>query len=547
MRNLITCAEARALDARTRARAALDSSQLMEKASLRLWDALKRLVAKEQGGDDFPAGWKIVALCGNGDNGGDTMAMLRHAVFEGASRIAAVALDAGSGSGRRSGSASQRVSIDAMGLPVIAWAGAGRKQALEAMEEADLILDGILGTGLESAPRGDALELIRACNSVARRNEDVPGAGRPIVVAVDLPSGICDGMAAGREFLRCDATLCLEPLKACLYAPAIAEGRGRVIPVGGVFPLDGSDVPALARLMEAEDARNPFAPPSPAAFKTRRGRVAVFAGAPGSTGAARLCAEAALRAGAGYVAVFADEGIAAAISRECDEIMVRPLGRGVFIPSDWDIVLAGPGWGTGPDRESLLEEILGSGLPVILDADALGHLPQLLARGVRPRAPIAITPHPGEFRRLTSLAAEDFLADPWSALGSLPAIGLPEGTGIILKSHLTWIRVPDGGCSVWQGMESGLAVAGSGDVLAGLVAGLAAAGLAVEGTHASVSSVLGKAMESGVAVQGLAGKRLRKRKGWFLAHEIAEEAASLLGIPGFSGIPGKLDREPSPV
>ncbi|MFZ2914587.1 MAG: NAD(P)H-hydrate dehydratase, partial [Rectinemataceae bacterium] len=103
--------------------------------------------------------------------------------------------------------------------------------------------------------------------------------------------------------------------------------------------------------------------------------------------------------------------------------------------------------------------------------------------------------------------------------------GFPADLAVIFKSHMTWLRIPGEGLFVWEGLEPGLAVAGSGDVLAGLAAGLVATAFAAHANNA------GQALLTAVAVHGFAGKRLRRTKGWFPAGDLIPEAARILGIP----------------
>lgn len=538
MKNLVSCAMSRMLDTDTRARAALSPLQLMEKASLRLYDALKAWASglRAENGSrrfpEFPSGVRIVALCGKGDNGGDAMAILRHAAFDagiGASAGRMLALRLGADTD--TSAAAQAASLAAMGIPCRFWDAS----CAPLLAEADILIDGIFGTGIRDDPRGAAREMMEACNA----------AGRPLVVSVDLPSGAGDSMEAGRLTVRADATLCLAPLKTPLCVPGIAARRGTLIEVRGVFPSDGTGARAEAHLLEAGDLLPPQdrdrrivasrAATASTAYKTARGRVAVFAGSPGAAGAASLCAQAALRAGAGYVAVFADDGIAPAITRRSPELMVRPRSSSEFRPEDWDIALAGPGWGRAPGREEELSALLGSGLPLVLDADAILPYVRLLRSGGTRGACVVLTPHPGELR--TAFGTDPALAamDPLAALAGLD---LPPDAAIILKSHVTWLGMPGEPPCVWEGLEEGLAIAGSGDVLAGLLAGtwasLIAAGRAALSGDQKAARILARetraqAMRRAVIAHGQAGKNLRASKGWFLARQIAAEAGKLLG------------------
>jgi NAD(P)H-hydrate epimerase len=116
--------------------------------------------------------------------------------------------------------------LKAMGVPVFVWDdGAG------ALASADIIIDGIAGTGLRGALSGAALEMVRAVNGLKERDR-----GKPLVVAVDVPSGISDSWEPGMPVLRADISLGIEPLKAALYVPALRPWAGTIVPVGELFP-----------------------------------------------------------------------------------------------------------------------------------------------------------------------------------------------------------------------------------------------------------------------------------------------------------------------
>jgi NAD(P)H-hydrate epimerase len=274
-------------------------------------------------------------------------------------------------------------------------------------------------------------------------------------------------------------------------------------------------------------------------YKGERGRLAIFAGSAGMTGAASLCSRAALASGAGYVALHSDPEILGILANRLEEVMVRPYpdpSEGFDAPA-WDALLAGPGWKPDGNKGALLEFLLSLGLPAVLDAGAIPLFRDLSARGFRPSAPIVLTPHPGECAALCRRSAADILADPATIL-SERAKAL--GAFIVFKSHVTWIFSPGGEIRIWDGMESGLGTAGSGDVLAGLTAGLVAREMAGGRTKAgrgpdpAPEGFLSSACAAVIA-HGMAGRELRKREGWFAAGRIVECAARILGSRSRSG------------
>ncbi|MCE1197129.1 hypothetical protein LWX53_11615, partial [bacterium] len=311
MRELVTCGQARELDAATREALAVTSIQLMEKASLRLWDALRGHIAELPALSAKGRALKIAALCGRGDNGGDALAMLRHAYSAGFHDLAAVV------SAREPGETSraQARSLAAAEVPILRWSEGAAAMAL--LEGADLVLDGILGTGTRGAADGEAAEMIAAANGLrpsAREGGAATGGGaspdrtgRPLIAAIDLPSGLGDDWEEGMPRVEADCTLSLEPAKAICYAPGARPACGRIVSVGDVFPASLARDPSPIALLEAGDAARLAPPVEDSGYKTSRGRLAIFAGSEGALGAAQLCAKAALAAGAGYITLFVDD------------------------------------------------------------------------------------------------------------------------------------------------------------------------------------------------------------------------------------------------
>jgi hydroxyethylthiazole kinase-like uncharacterized protein yjeF len=492
MRRLVSCSEASRLDEETRRAAALPAILLMEDASLRLWDALKPIASSLGAGCGTGP---MVALCGAGNNAGDALALMRHARFAGLDDLVAIL-------GRDEPgelAAIHLASLRSLGIAALSWSH-DREACLSLLAGAALVVDGIAGTGLDGPLRGGLAELVEAANA----------AGRPIA-SIDLPSGFYDGFHGGSR-ISASWTLSIEPRKAALYAPSARSAAGEIVPVEGVFPrrpamrLDGE---AGAFLIEESDIGSWLPPDSPARHKGRRGRLAAFAGSIGSSGAACLASRAALASGAGLVSLFASAELVPILSSRLEAVMVKPepAEPGAIGAERWDAALAGPGWGRTERNRAALGRLLGSGLPAVLDADAIRLYSALLSSGFEPSGPLILTPHPGEYEALTGVAPETALADPATTLreraAALRAV-------IVLKSHVTWIAAPDGRLAVWEGMESGLATAGSGDVLAGLAAGISAACAAV-------------------AAHGTAGRRARAERGWFEAGDLVAEAGRILG------------------
>jgi hydroxyethylthiazole kinase-like uncharacterized protein yjeF len=275
----------------------------------------------------------------------------------------------------------------------------------------------------------------------------------------------------------------------------------------------------------------PLPRPSHDDDKEARGRVLVIAGSAEMPGAAVLAGEAALRAGAGKLAVGAAATIAPWVAQQLPEARVialpedddgglRPDGleRLDKILAQTRAVLVGPGMPAGASTVRLVEALLDrlDGLPLLLDAAAMDVVSRTPGAVLRFSGRVAMTPHAGEMAHLSGEAKESIECDP----GERVSIAAKTwGAAVALKGACTWIAAPDG--RLWRHARGnpGLATSGSGDVLAGLVAGLMARGAPVE-----------QALAWGVALHARAAERLAARIGplGFLARELSAEVPSLM-------------------
>jgi ADP-dependent NAD(P)H-hydrate dehydratase / NAD(P)H-hydrate epimerase len=515
---LVACSEAARLDAATSLETAVPPILLMEDASLRLWDVLEPLARARGAGVSST----LLAICGSGDNGGDALAILRHARFAGLRHVAAVLAKE---PGERA--AQHAASLKALGVDVLSWV-AEREKCIRLIGDAALIVDGLAGTGLSGPLREPLASLLEAANAAVEK-------GGAAIASVDLPSGLSDSYEESWPIARASWTLSVEPRKACLYFPSARGSCGEILPINGVFPSD-AEIRVCAGLLEAEDLPLLAPLPAPSAYKGSRGRVAVFAGSVGASGAAVLTSRSCLAAGAGIAALFASDELFPIVAPMLDAVMVKrePEDFRSFEAGGYDAILVGPGWGREAARREQLARLLETGLPAVLDADAIRLYRELADSGIKPIAPLVLTPHPGEFAALTGIESERALASPAK---HLLAAAEKYRAVIVLKSHVTWIASPSGEIAVWDGRESGLGTAGSGDVLAGLVAGLFAHGLTSRRpsgrTEAGDSGERAAfaAARAAVAAHGLAGRRAREARGWFESGAIIAEAAKILARP----------------
>jgi NAD(P)H-hydrate epimerase len=408
---------------------------------------------------------------GAGNNGADALVMLRYFILAGLAEASSAALVIARvpETGDTGPCAEILRSLEKMNVRVLAWGdgGAGSRPD-DVLAGSDIIIDGIAGTGVKGALGGTAAELAKAVNYHRASLKH-----RPFVVSVDIPSGNSDQWEAGMPIVEADATLAIEPRKLCLYTPAARARAGVILPVGGVFPPEITESRRAAELIDWESAGGRIRRIRPDAYKHERGTVEIRAGSPGATGAALIAARGAQAAGAGLVRLVADDDIYPILASRAGGVMVVPAlsehsreFAGRFPP---DAALLGPGWGTGAERAAVLEKALAlekEGVPLILDADAIE-----LAKNKAFNGRVILTPHPGELSKFTGVEREELLNNPVPAL-----MGIAEERKalVLFKSHVIFIAAPDGRLGVADGMVPGLAAGGSGDLLAGFCAAIAA-------------------------------------------------------------------------
>ena len=453
---LVSAEASRALDAEAHAEWGFNEFALVEAAgrfcAQGLIGALPHLFHKAP---------RVTVAAGTGNNAADALVMLRHFILSGLVQAAssAVVLNRAAGGGPH---AELIKSLKKMKVPVMLWDGdigeAAGRLADHFLAQSDIIVDGLTGTGLNGPLNGTLLEMLSAINK--HRS--------PFVVSVDIPSGCWDNWEPGMPIIQADLTLAIEPRKLCLYAPAARPYAGTILPVGGIFPSELIAKYAKAEFLDWESGRERVSKIRPDAYKNKRGSVEIRAGSPGTTGAALIAARGAQAAGAGLIRLVADDDIYPILASRAGGIMVFPAGKD-HDGFNADAILLGPGWGKTPERLPLLRralELEEQGVPLILDADAIELAADTVFNGNA-----ILTPHPGELSKSLGVAKEELLCNPGP---TLLKFARERKAVLLFKGHVTTIAAPDGRLGVLDGMKPVLASGGSGDLLAGLCAALAA-------------------------------------------------------------------------
>jgi len=392
-----------------------------------------------------------IVMAGPGNNGGDGYVAARHLAEWGFSvTVAELAAPKG----------------DAAEMAK-RWSGKRAPLSAEGLEGAKLIVDALFGTGLSRPLEGAARDAVEAAND----------SGLPIV-AVDIPSGVAgnSGKALDDVAIRADLTVTFFRKK---IAHLLLPGRA----LCGEIVLADIGIPDAALrdggLFENNPTRWHYPWPRAEAHKYARGHVVVVSGPAHATGAARLAARGALRAGAGLVSLASPPDAVAVNAAELTAIMIKPFegARGLaelLTDRRFNAVAIGPGLGTGEATRDLALAVLASGASAVLDADiftAFRDTPDALFDAIR--NPTVMTPHEGEFERLFPglLARSENRID-----AARTAAGMARSV-MLLKGPDTVIAAPDGIAAINANAPPTLATAGAGDVLTGIIAGLLAQGM----------------------------------------------------------------------
>ena len=424
----------------------VDGFELMQSAAHAAFRCLVR---------SWPNCGSVLVLCGAGNNGGDGYLVAASAKRHGldVSCVAVAPTEKLSGDARKAWQKALTDGVEVVELDTLEDAALD-----ELFSGAGLIVDAMLGTGVSGAPREPFATLISRCNR----------ASAP-VLAVDLPSGLnaTTGAAEG-DVVKAARTVTFIGLKTGLFTGQGAAVCGEVVfdDLGTAEDIAGSGQKPMACRRDWRSVMS-WLPPRPAnAHKGRFGHVLVVAGDRGFGGAGLLAAEAAARSGAGLVSLATrPEHVTAALAR-CPSVMVHGLIHGSELPSLLDaasVVVCGPGIGRSAWGQQMLEQVIASGKPRVLDADALNLLS---GRVEVPADNHILTPHPGEAARLLNCLVPEVEADRMAAARKLQA---RYGGTVLLKGAGTVVASEGGILDVINGSNPGMATGGMGDVLSGMI------------------------------------------------------------------------------
>ncbi len=512
---------------------------LMEAASAACMDAIRARL------DEQVAGKTALILCGKGNNGGDGAALARAMSRAGmhCSVVLFGKLAESSGDARTNfESVSRLASFEAGSAEspppltfiecesVAAW-----EQLAKPRRAYDVIVDALFGTGLARPLEGTFLKVIEHLSMLKEARDRAAGL-RPLVVSIDIPSGLnADKAAPIGPAIAADLTVTFTAAKpANVLSPACEFGGELIVAdIGSPGSLVQAARPWLF-LTEAEDARSWLVTTRYGAesYKNTHGHVLIVAGSRGYSGAAALCGNAAMRSGAGLTTiatpVSAQSSVASSAFPEVITTALAETDRGAVsdeaaghflkLAEKATVVAIGPGLTSDDERTRRFVQTVVEGrtTPCVIDADGLNALaPWPVALKGTEKLPLILTPHPGEMLRL--MGAKSALDDRVAAAREFATA---HQVILVLKGSRALVAAPDGRVFINPTGNPGLGTGGSGDTLTGLISGFLAQAYATLKDHADPLAAVIAALYVGGLAGDLAARKLGMRT--MLASDIRE-------------------------
>jgi hydroxyethylthiazole kinase-like uncharacterized protein yjeF len=415
---------------------------------------------------------RIVIVAGKGNNGGDGFVVARHLFNRGCAPVVLLLASKKElkGDAALNAGISYRIGLDIKEITSSRHWAANKR----ILSKATVIVDAIFGTGLTSPAKGIYAMVIGDINKT-----------RAFKVAVDIPSGLSsDTFAIIGPCVKADLTVSLAAAKIAHVFPPAEDCVGE-LKIGDIsVPPDLLENEKFKlEMVEKERIRPYFERRRKATHKGTYGHLLMLSGSIGKTGAAVMAGKAALKMGAGLVTAAVPKSCLPIVARSMMELMTEPLpetDRGTLsedalpeilrLLEEKDALMLGPGISTQESTARLVLSLLPKlKTPVVLDADALNILasgPALLKELIKPAV---VTPHPGEFARMTGLSTKEVLD---RRLDLVPRFAKKFGVYVVLKGYRTLTATPEGMTYINPTGNPGMATAGSGDVLSGMIASM---------------------------------------------------------------------------
>ena len=437
--------QVRAMDHYAIKQLGISGTVLMERAGAAAFAVLQRR---------WPQARIIAVVCGTGNNGGDGFVLARLAAEAGLDVRVLLLGDSNHLQGDALAASQRLQSVDIDPVPFDA----------DLLTLCDLVVDAILGIGLQGPVEGERRAAIEAVNET----------GLP-VLALDIPSGLnADSGEVQGVAIKASVTLCFVGIKRGLYAGQAPDYCGEIAFETLSLPDSVYATQPVEVLRMAYDDFKPLLTPRLRnSHKGYYGHVLIIGGESGYTGAARMAGEAAARVGAGLVSIGTRASHAAGLNAGRPELMVHGLeDETTFqrLAERANVIAIGPGLGQGEWGQQMLGLAMESGLPMVVDADALN----ILSQSPQQHRKWILTPHCGEASRMLGQSTQEIQHDRFTAVTTLQQT---YGGIAILKGAGTLVAQAEKPISLCSGGNPGMASGGMGDVLTGVIAGLLAQGL----------------------------------------------------------------------
>ena len=415
---------------------------------------------------------RVVIVAGKGNNGGDGFVVARHLFNRGCQPVVLLLASKKElkGDAALNAGIAYKIGITIKEIMSSRHWGANKK----ILSKATVVVDAIFGTGLTSPARGLYATVIQDINK-----------SKSFKVAVDIPSGLSsDTFAIIGPCVKADLTVSLAAAKVAHVFPPAEDCVGE-LKIGDISvpPYLFEDEKFKLEMVEEEKIRPYFEQRKKDTHKGTFGHLLMLAGSLGKTGAAVMAGKAALKMGAGLVTAGVPKSCLPIVARSMMELMTEPLPeteKGTLsvealpeilrLLEEKDALMLGPGISTNESTKELILSLLTRlRIPVVLDADALNILASNSDVLKSLSKPAVVTPHPGEFARLVKLSTNEVLS---KRLELVPRFAAKYGIYVVLKGYKTLTATPEGKTFINPTGNPGMATAGSGDVLSGMIASM---------------------------------------------------------------------------
>lgn len=411
----------------------------------------------------YPLQKKAVFFCGKGNNGGDGLALAR-LLFERGWQVSTYILEFG-----HMGTDDFQANLARLHELSLPPKFISTTETIPSIEAGDLVIDALLGSGLNRPVEGLTAELVDHINACSNT-----------IISIDIPSGLsADQSSKGHKAVKATETLAFQCYKPAFLVAENSAYIGRVSILDiGLLPEFIQQLPAAYTMVDDAYVRSKYKPRNEFSHKGNFGHALLFAGSQGKMGAAILCARACLRSGVGLLTLHVPAMGQAILQSTVPEAMTQADNDESKItefsgkPEKFQVMGIGPGIDTHDQTLSMLTRLFQiAECPMILDADALNLVAREvdLLKSIKGKS--VLTPHPKEFERLFGKSDNDF-----ARLELLKQKAIQFQSVILLKGRFSCVATPDGKLFFNSSGNAGMGTGGAGDVLTGIITGLAAQG-----------------------------------------------------------------------